>query len=35
MTNPLILIHDLETDQVIERPMTDDEYKAYLETQTQ
>lgn len=29
MTNPTIRIHDLETDEVIDRPMTAAELKAY------
>ena len=29
MTNPTIRIHDVETDEVIDRPMTADEVKAY------
>lgn len=29
MTNPTIRIHDLETDDVVDRPMTDAELKSY------
>ena len=29
MTNPTIRIHDIETNQVIDREMTADELKAY------
>ena len=29
MTNPTIRIHNLETDKVTDRPMNDDELKAY------
>jgi hypothetical protein len=29
MTNPTIRIHNLETDEVIDREMTDKEYKDY------
>jgi hypothetical protein len=29
MTNPTIRIHDLETDKVLDRPMTASELKAY------
>jgi cell division protein FtsL len=32
MTKPMIRIHDLTTDEVIDREMTDDEY-AELQTQ--
>ena len=31
MTNPKILIHNTETDEVIEREMNDDEFAAYKE----
>jgi hypothetical protein len=30
-TKPFITIHNLETDTVIEREMTDDEYANYLD----
>jgi hypothetical protein len=30
MTNPTIRIHDLETNEVIDREMTDEEYKDFL-----
>jgi hypothetical protein len=30
MNNPKILIHNSETDQTIEREMTNDEYQNYL-----
>lgn len=33
MSKPNIIIHNLETNEVIERPMTDDEYNDYLEAQ--
>lgn len=33
MSKPNIIIHNLETDEIIERPMTDDEYNDYLEAQ--
>jgi hypothetical protein len=29
MTNPTIRIHDLSTNEVIDREMTDDEFAAY------
>ncbi len=29
MTKPMIRIHDLETNEIIDREMTDDEYKIY------
>lgn len=29
MTKPMIRIHDLETNEVIDREMTDDEFAAY------
>lgn len=29
MSNPMIRIHDLETDTVIDREMTDEEYAQY------
>jgi hypothetical protein len=30
MTNPMIRIHDVETDQVVDREMTNAEHKVYL-----
>lgn len=30
MTNPMIRIHDVSTDEVIDREMTDAEHEAYL-----
>jgi len=30
MTNPIIKIHNTNTDEIIEREMTADEYKAHL-----
>lgn len=33
MTKPIIRIHNTETDEVIDREMTDDEYAVYLEEQ--
>jgi len=35
MTKPMILEHNCETDEVIEREMTNDEYAAYKENQDQ
>ena len=35
MTKPIIRIHDLETDEVIDREMTDAEYDDYKELQIQ
>jgi predicted metal-binding transcription factor (methanogenesis marker protein 9) len=29
MTKPIIRIHDLKSDQIIDREMTDDEYKVH------
>lgn len=29
MANPEIRIHDLETDEVVDRPMTNDEFAAH------
>lgn len=29
MANPTIRIHDLETNEIIDRPMTNEEYAAY------
>ena len=29
MTKPMIRIHDLETNEIIDREMTDDEFAAY------
>lgn len=34
MTKPLIQIHDVETNEVIEREMTDKELKDYQDLQT-
>ena len=31
MSNPIIRIHNSQTDEVIDREMTDDEYTAWLE----
>jgi hypothetical protein len=31
MTNPMIRIHNVETDEVIDREMTADEYAIHLE----
>ena len=31
MANPTIRIHNVETDEIIDREMTDDEYAAYQE----
>jgi hypothetical protein len=33
MTKPIVRIHNTETDEVIDREMTDAEYKIYLEEQ--
>jgi len=33
MTNPIIREHNLETDEVIDREMTDDEYANFLKSQ--
>lgn len=33
MANPLIRIHNIETDEVIDREMTDKEYADYLADQ--
>jgi hypothetical protein len=30
MTNPTVRVHNLETDEVIDREMTDQEYADYL-----
>jgi hypothetical protein len=35
MTKPIILEHNCETDEIIEREMTDDEFAAYKENQDQ
>jgi len=35
MTNPMILIHNSETDEVVEREMTADEFAAFKENQDQ
>jgi|LakMenE18May11ns_1017448.scaffolds.fasta_scaffold8800779_1 hypothetical protein len=29
MSNPIIRIHDIQTDTIIDREMTDDEFKIY------
>jgi hypothetical protein len=34
MPNPMTRIHDLATDTVIDREMTDEEYAQYLESAT-
>jgi hypothetical protein len=34
MTKPLIQFHNTETDEVIVREMTDEEYAQYLEATT-
>ena len=31
MTNPMIRIHNIETDEIINREMTDDEFAVYQE----
>jgi hypothetical protein len=31
MTNPMIRIHNVETDEIIDREMTDEEYAVHLE----
>ena len=33
MTKPMIRIHDISTDEVIDREMTDDEYDTFLANQ--
>ena len=33
MSNPIIRIHNIETDEVIDREMTDAEYSKYKEQQ--
>lgn len=33
MKRPIIRIHNLETDEIIDREMNDDEYEAYLADQ--
>lgn len=33
MSNPMVRIHNTETDEIIDREMTDAEYKAYLAEQ--
>lgn len=30
MTKPIIRIHDISTDEIIDREMTDEEYAAFL-----
>jgi len=32
MTNPMTRIHNTETDEIIDREMTDDEYALYLDS---
>lgn len=34
MTKPMIRIHDLATDTVVDREMTDEEYAQYLAATT-
>jgi len=31
MTNPMIRIHNVETDEIIDREMTEEEYAVHLE----
>jgi hypothetical protein len=31
MTNPMTRIHNTETGEIIDRPMTDEEYAVYLD----
>jgi hypothetical protein len=31
MTKPIVKIHNIETDEIIEREMTDDEFALYEE----
>jgi hypothetical protein len=33
MTNPIIRIHNTETGEIIDRPMNDQEYELFLESQ--
>jgi hypothetical protein len=33
MSKPIIRVHDIETDEVIDREMTDAEYASYQESQ--
>jgi hypothetical protein len=33
MTKPMIRIHDISTDEIIDREMTDDEYDTFLANQ--
>lgn len=35
MTKPMIRIHDTEKDEIIDREMTDKEYKDYLRIQAE
>jgi len=35
MPNPMTRIHDLATDTVVDREMTDEEYAQYLENNPQ
>lgn len=35
MTNPIIRIHNVDTDEVIDREMTDAEYELYLANKEQ
>ena len=30
MTNPMIRIHNVETDEIVDRPMTNEEYELFL-----
>jgi hypothetical protein len=32
MTNPMIRIHNVEIDEIIDREMTDEEYALYLDS---
>lgn len=34
MTRPIVIIHDIETDEVIERPMNDEEFSDFTERKT-
>ncbi len=34
MTKPIIRVHNIETDEIIDRLMNDDEYQVYLGEQT-
>lgn len=35
MTKPIIRIHNIETDEIIDREMTDDEYAEFVKTSEQ